>query len=273
MIDLKASPPKVAQQVQAGKGPNEVSVSPDGTLALVANRAEGSVSIFKVADKRLEPAGKLDLANPKSFPSSLKFLPDGKSALLTRYGDNSIAVLDIDGTSVKLNERKVVTGLSPYTMDVSHDGKLAAVGHMAGGGNGGDIDTVSLIDVSKRPFVAVETVAVPSSPEGLKFSPDGKFLAVGSIDHSTRAKENPFFHDHGKLWILAVQDKHLKPVAEAPIGRWSQGIAFSKDGRTILVESMIDHGMNVFRWEDGKLVPTGTLDLHGAPAAIRTSWP
>jgi hypothetical protein len=36
---------------------------------------------------------------------------------------------------------------------------------------------------------------------------------------------------------------------------------------------MIDHGLNVFRWQGGKLMPAGTLDLKGAPAAIRTSWP
>ncbi len=273
VIDLKAAPPKVVQQVTAGKGVNEVSVSPDGKLALVANRAEGTVSIFVVKDKRLEAAGKLDLGNPKSLPSSLKFLPDGKTALLTRYGDNSIAVLKIDGTKVTLDARKIVTGISPYTMDINRDGTLAAVGHMGGGGNGGDIDTVTLIDLSEAPYRAVETVAVPSSPEGVKFSPDGKFLAVASVDHSTRAKETPFFHDHGRLWLLAVQNKRLKPVAEAPIGRWSQGIAFSKDGRTLLVQSMIDRGLNLFHWQGGRLVPAGLLDLRAAPAAIRTSWP
>src|SRR5437762_7901953 len=95
VVDLKASPPKVVQQVTAGKGANEVAVSPDGTLALVANRAEGTVSIFTIKDKRLNEVGKLDLGNPKSLPSSVKFLPDGKTALVTRYGDNTIGILKI----------------------------------------------------------------------------------------------------------------------------------------------------------------------------------
>jgi DNA-binding beta-propeller fold protein YncE len=273
VFDLKISPPKVVQTVTAGKGANEVSVSLDGKLALVANRAEGTVSVFAVKDKRLEATGKVDLGNPKSMPSSLKFLSDGKTALVTRYGDNLIGVLKIDGTNIKLDDRKIVTGVNPYTLDIARDGRLAVVGMMGGGGNGGDIDTVSLIDLMSNPVRAVDTISVPSSPEGIKFSPDGKFVAAASVDGSTRPSDSPFFHNHGRLWILAVQGMMLKPVTEAPIGRWSQGVAFSKDGRTVLVESMIDHGFNVFRWQGGKLVPAGTLDLKGAPAAIRTSWP
>ncbi len=271
VIDLKASPPAVVQTVNAGKGANEISVSPDGRLALVANRAEGTVSVFTVKDKRLEAAGKVDLGNPKSMPSSVKFLKDGKTALVTRYGDNAVGVLRIDGSNVKLDDRKIVTGVSPYTLDISADGKLAAVGNMGGGGDG-DICTVSLIDLTDPMMRTVESLAVPSSPEGIKFSPDGKFVASASVDGTTKPSTSPLFHEHGRLWLLAVQGKHLHPVAEAPIGRWSQGIAFSRDGHTIFVESMIDHGLNVFRVQGNRLVPSGTLDVKGAPAAIRTSW-
>ncbi len=73
--------------------------------------------------------------------------------------------------------------------------------------------------------------------------------------------------------MFAVEGAQLRKLAEAPIGRWSQGIAFSKDGKTILVGSMIDHGLNVFRWENGKLTPGATIDLGSGPAAIRTAWP
>ena len=73
--------------------------------------------------------------------------------------------------------------------------------------------------------------------------------------------------------MFAVDGNSLCKMAEAPIGRWSQGIAFSKDGRTILVGSMIDHALDVFRWEDGKLSPGAKLDVGSGPAAIRTGWP
>ena len=73
--------------------------------------------------------------------------------------------------------------------------------------------------------------------------------------------------------MLTVANQRLKPVAEGVIGRWSQGIAFSRDGKTVLVESMIDRGLNVFRWNGTTLTPGGTIDVKGGAAAIRTSWP
>ena len=271
VIDLKTSPPRVVQQVNAGEGANEVSVSPDGTLALVANRNEGTLSIFAVKNKQLEPAGKIDLGNPKSMPSSVAFLPDGKTALLTRYGDNLTNVLHIDGTKVTVDERPLTTGVSPYTLDINRDGTLAAVSNM-GRGNG-DVDTVGLIDLTQKPFRVVETVSVGRSPEGLKFSPDGTFLAVANVEGSNKPVSSSFYRDHGRLVVFAVEGQGLSKLAEAPIGRWSQGIAFSKDGRTILVGSMIDHALDVFRWEDGKLTEGAKLDVGSGPAAIRTAWP
>jgi hypothetical protein len=73
--------------------------------------------------------------------------------------------------------------------------------------------------------------------------------------------------------MLAINGKRLKPVAEAQAGRWSQGIAFSKDGKTVMVESMIDRGLDLFRWNGTTLTPGPILDVKGGAAAIRTSWP
>jgi hypothetical protein len=36
---------------------------------------------------------------------------------------------------------------------------------------------------------------------------------------------------------------------------------------------MIDHALDVFRWEDGKLIAGAKLDVGSGPAAIRTTWP
>jgi DNA-binding beta-propeller fold protein YncE len=271
VIDLKASPPRVVQQINSGEGADGVSVSPDGTLALVANRNEGTLSVFTIKNKRLELAEKIGLGNPKAMPSSVAFLPDGKTALLTRYGDNLTNVLRVDGTKIALDERPLTTGVSPYSLDINRAGTLAAVSNM-GRGNG-DIDTVSLIDLKQEPFRIVETIAVGHSPEGIKFSPDGKFLTVANIEGSTKPAGSPFYRDHGMLVLFAVESQSLRKLAEAPIGRWPRGIAFSKDGRTILVGSMIQHGLDVFRWEDGTLTVGARLDLGSGPAAIRTAWP
>lgn len=270
VVDLTATPPQVVQSLRAGAGATTVRIAPDGTLALVANRFAGTVSVFTVADRRLMPAGTVTIG-PGTMPSGIAFTGDGKAALVTRNGDHMVQVLNIDGAAVTLGARQITTGVAPYTIDVTADGTMAAVGNMGRGD--GDIDTVSLIDLTAQPFRTVQTISVGSSPEGLKWSPDGKALAVATQEGTTKPAESPFHHDRGRLAMFALADKQLKPVAEAPIGRWSQGIAFSRDGRTVLVQNMVERTIQVFRWDGAKLWPGTSLDMGAGPAAIATAWP
>src|SRR5438034_5069512 len=167
-------------------------------------------------------------------------------ALVTRDGDNKISVLSIDGTKVEYTRRDINAGLRPYGIDVSSKGDFAAVANIGLGQ--GDTDTVSLIDVRARPPRVVETVSVGQTPEGIKVSPDGRHVAVVVMNGSNKAKESPFYADHGKLVVLRAKGMKLTKVAEAPIGHWSQGAAFSPDGRTILVGNMVEkEGLRVGR--------------------------
>ena len=272
VIDLTSNPPKIVQSLTSGLGATTVRVSPDGTLALIANRTEGTVSIFSVASKQLTPAGKLDLGNKASLPSGIAFSADGKAALLSRGGDNMVSVLHIDGTNVTIDPRPLTTGMTPYTMDINADHTLAAVSNMGRGD--GDQDSVSLIDLTSKPFRVVNTVGVPTGPEPLKFSPDGSFLAVGAEYGSTKPPSHPFHHDKGLLTIFAVQGHTLVRAASVPIGPWNEAIAFSRDGRTILVQSMADREINVFRWDGHQLTPGKSLAIKDAgPESFATSWP
>ncbi len=271
VIDLTASPPKVVQSLGAGAGATVVRFSPDMKLALVANRTEGTVSIFTIEGKRLTSAGKLDLGNPKAGPSGIAILPDGKTALLSRDGDSMVSVLHIDGAKITVDPRPVTVGMRPYTLDVNAAGTLAAVSNMGRGD--GDADSVSLIDLTRTPFRTVAFITVPSGPEGLKFSPDGKFLAVGSQNGTGKPPGSPFYNEHGVFLLFAIDGHTARQVAEAPIGAWNQGFAFSRDGKTILVCSMVDRALGVFQWQNGKLTQGQPLPLGAGPAAIRTAWP
>ena len=269
VLDMTASPPKIVQSLKAGAGATTVRVSPDGKMAVVVNRTAGTLSVFTVQDKRLEPVGTVEI-DPKGMPSGLVFLPDGKRALLSRQNDNQLAVLRIDGTKFSIDKRPVTTGVSPYPVDLSPDGRLAAVGNMGRGD--GDVDTVSLVDVAADPPRTVYTVAIGRSPEGLRWAPDGKHLAVAVQDGTTKPPGNPYFQPKGRLVMLALEDGKLRPVAEAPIGGWSQGIGFSRDGKTVLVQSMVDRAIQVFGFDGKALTNKTSLRLGSGPASIATPW-
>jgi DNA-binding beta-propeller fold protein YncE len=272
VLDLTSKPPKIVQSLTAGLGATTVRVSPDGKLALIANRTEGTVSVFSVADKRLTPVTKLDLGNKASLPNGIVFAHDGRRALLSRGGDNMVSVLNIDGTNVTVDPRPITTGMAPYTMDVNGAGTLAVVSNMGRGD--GDEDSVSLIELTAQPFHTVATVGVPSSPEPLKLSPDGRYLAVGSENGTTKPPGHWFHHDKGLLTMFAVEGNTLRRLDSAPIGPWNEGIAFSRDGRTIRVQSMADREINVFRWDGHKLTPGKSLVIKDAgPETFATAWP
>ena len=269
VIDLTSSPPKIVQSLTAGAGATTVRISPDGTLALIANRTEGTLSVFTIKDRRLTAAGKVDI-DPKSLPSGIVFLPDGKTALLSRQGDHQVAVLHIDGTKVTPDKRAVTTALGPYPLDLSADGKYVAVGNMGRGD--GDVDVVSLIDVTKEPFRTVSSVGVGRSPEGLRWAPDGRHLAVAFQNGTTKPPSHPLYNAQGRLVMMALENGTLRPVAEAPIGRWSQGVAFSRDGRTVLVQNMVERSIMVFGFDGTALTPKPALDVGSGPSSIMTPW-
>ena len=271
VFDLTSNPPKVVQTVIAGLGASQVRVSPDGTLALVANRAEGTISVFAVKDKRLTAVGKVTTGNEKSMPSAVVFVDD-KNALVTRGGDNMVSVLRIDGTKVTIDPRPITTGLAPYTMDINATHTLAAVSNM--GRSDGDEDSVSLIDLRSKPYRVVGTFGVPSGPEPMKFSPDGRYLAVGAEDGSTKPAADPFHHDNGLLGLYAVDGQTLRKVAETSTGPWIEAIAFSRDGKTILLQGMQNRQIEVFGWNGQTLTRGNSLPVQGAgPESFATAWP
>jgi DNA-binding beta-propeller fold protein YncE len=181
-----------------------------------------------------------------------------------------ISVLRIEGDKISVDPRPLTTGVRPYTLGIASSGSLAAVSNMGRGD--GDIDTVSLIDLSSEPFRTVETTSVGRGPEGLRFSPDGKFLALGLQEGTTTKTGSPFQTAYGRLVIYAVEGKSLRKIAEAPIGHWSQGIAFSRNRETILVQNMVERTIAVFRF-DGQKLTAGTPIATGAgPAALGTPW-
>jgi DNA-binding beta-propeller fold protein YncE len=268
VIDLKASPPAVIATLELGVSPAGVSFSPDGKLVLVTNRGEGTVSILTVNGKTLTPTGKIQLGDAKSGPSHVAFLPDGKRALVTRDGDHRISVLSVDGSKVEDTKAYMVAGFRPYSISVSAKGDLAVLVNQGGGQ--GDTDIISVIDLKKNPPRIVEQHSVGQVPEGATFSHDGSHVAVTIQNGSNRPKSHPSYNDHGLVMIYRVEGGKLTLAAQAKVGGWGQGVVWSRDGKTLLAQSMLDKALDVLSFDGKSLKVTGQIKVPGGAAGIRT---
>jgi DNA-binding beta-propeller fold protein YncE len=270
-----AAAPTVLATLQAGKGPAGIAINRAGTLALVANRAEGSVSVFTIDGKTVTAAGKVTIGKPDSGPSGIAFTPDGKSALVTRDGDNRISVLSIDGNKVENSKREIAAGLRPYGIDIAaKSGEVAVVANIGVGA--GDADTVSVIDLKLDPPRVVNTYTVGQTPEGIKMSPDGKFVAITVMNGSNKPSNSPFFNASGQLQVWARNGTQLTKSGELAIGKWCQGIAWSSNSKTLLVQCMVEEEITVVRFSGlggRSLQKVGTIKTKGGPAGIRTAEP
>ena len=102
------------------------------------------------------------------------FTPDGKHVLATKSLGNKIALLDVAGDKVTYTKRDLLTGLYPYNVVVAPDGSIALTADNGNSGSSdGNVDTVSVIDLSAKPPRVIDHITVPDSPEGLVISPKG----------------------------------------------------------------------------------------------------
>jgi DNA-binding beta-propeller fold protein YncE len=271
VIDLKAKPPAVMATLRTGQGPSGVAINPAGTLALVTNRTEGTISIFTIKGRNLSSAGKVDLGAPESQPSGIVFIANGRGALVTRNNDTKVSWLTIDGARVQVNPRTLEIGPKPYPIDVTPSGDMAVVGTTGAGPNGAD-DALTVIDLTaSEPKVAKQAAAGPTV-EGLAISPNGRFVAATIMNGTNLSKKAPLYNDFGRLRIFGLSSGALAPLTEAAIGHWCQGVAWV-DSQTVLAQCMVEQEILTFHFDGRTLRQSTSIKVNGGPAAIKVIAP
>jgi len=276
VIDLQSSPPRVLSTLQAGMGASGIDINHAGTMALVANRGEGTVSIFTIQGKTVTAGGKVDLlGGPDSMPGQVMFAADGQTAFVScgSANDNRIAILKVNGKKVEYTRSDTsdfYANLRPYAMDRTPSGDMAVVGSIGTGLSGG-VDVVSLVDLKTNPPRAVDQIAVGPVPEGISVSPNGRYVAVSVMNGTNASKASGFYHDFGLLKILRIDGGKLAVVAETRIGNWCQGAAWTPDSNTVLVQCMVEKEIQMFGFNGKTLKPAGSIKVNGGPAGIRTT--
>ncbi len=266
VIDLSPTAPAAIATLTAGPGASGIAINRAGTLALVANRGNGTLSVFTIAGKTVAGAGSVDLGAPASIPSGVAFAADGRRAFVTRNGDSLISVLTIEGRTVTYAKTDFGAGAKPYPIEITPAGDRAVVGHVGAGATGG-VDVISLVDLSPAVPRVIDQVSAGLTVEGLAISPDGRYVAATVMNGSNAPKAAAFFADFGRLRIFRIESRALVPVVETRVGHWCQGAAWAREGRTVLVQCLVERELQMFQFDGRSLKAAGAIKVNG-PAGI-----
>ena len=280
VIDLRAQPPAVAARIDVGHHPQGLAFNRAGTLLLAATNG-GTVAVLAIEAGHARLIETLEISTGRL--AGVAFTPNSKSALAAQRDEQGVAVLDVDGLAVSDSGERISTGVAPYAIDVDAQGRWAVVGNVGltglGGGAAarkgmvfGDADSITLIDITRRPYRAVQHVTVPSIPEGVAISPDGRWIAVLAMDGSNLPASHPARRERGRLQLFRIVDDHAERVSDVPAGESAQGVVFTADSRYVLAQFYVERQIALFDVNGGALVDTGTrIAVSGGPASLRAA--
>ena len=267
VIDLSANPPKLAATLTAGKQPSGLSFSPDGKMALVANRGDNSISVLSVngADVKITDT----VAMPDSV-AHVTFTSDGKRALVVRFPAHKISVLDIAGDKVTYSKIDLPTGQWPYNVAVAPGGRIALTSDNGGAGSSdGSVDTASVIDLEANPPRIIDRVVVGDGPEGLAISPKGD-LAVSVILRGSNMKKAFFHEKNGSVSVLRIEGKKVTKTGDIEVGGLPEAAMFTPDGKYILVGNYLTQDFSILKVDGTSVTDTGKrFQVPGHPASAR----
>ncbi len=270
VLDLTQDPPVVIDQVAAGRQPSGMSITRDGRYALVANRASGTVSLLGIEGKVVRLIETVEVCEAEDSLSDVGISPDGRTAVASVCEGGYLAVLKLEDGHLVATEQKLSTCGKPYRVVMSPDGDFALT---AGSGQSApNADAVTVVDLKMDPIRTVDYVPVPPEPESLEISPDGKLVAVVLMNGSSRAVDHPMRSEEGVLAILARRGRSFVKTQELPVGRIPEGVAFSPDGKCIIVQCHAERRLWLFAVDGEKVRDTGErITVPGYASSLRAA--
>ena len=271
VVDLETDPPALIATLRIGRQPSGIAISPRGDLALVANRADNSVSVLAIDGKQVEL---VDTVSVGDQVAAVAITPDARRALIVKNTTNKIGVLSIDGRTVAYHENlDIPVGQFPYNIDIAPDGSIAIVAHTGNGGlSDGHVDTLVVIDLGAAapPHVA-NYVTAGDAPEAFAISPTGKIAVALLLGGDVLLPTDHWAHSRmGSIAVFAIDGVELTLVQRIEAGGLPEGVAFSPDGAFMYVSNFKGKEVAVYKVDATRVTDTGVrISLPGQPGSMR----
>ena len=268
VIDLSVTPPARIATVQVGKQPSGMAINRAGTLALIANRADNSISVLAIQGKNVTLVENVPIGEQVA---EVAITPDGRRALAVKFPNHKVALLDVADQKVTYAKQDLPAGLGPYNIGVTPDGKLALTADNGNSGApDGHVDTVSVIDLESTPARVIDRVVIGDGPEGFVISPTGQIAAAILLGGRVAQKGIWFGNGNGKVSVLKIDGKKVTRVGEVEVGGLPEGGVFSPDGKYLYIGNYVDSNVSILKVDGTTVTDTGKkLTLPGRPASMR----
>lgn len=232
VIDLEAR--KVTASLKLLGGPLGVGVNPKTGAVYVADWYASRIFVLAPSPEGLTQTG--EIAVGKS-PSGLAVTPDGRTLLVANREADSVSVVDLETGK---ESQKIAVGHHPFGLTLSADGSRAYTANVTS-------NDVSAIDViGRREIGRVKTGERPYVVA----------LAGG----------RGFVTDQYSNTVTAFGLDDLKPIGAVDVDDHPEGIAASKDGKTLYVANWGGNTLSLI--DAATLKVTGSIAVPDGPRAF-----
>lgn len=274
VVDLASK--TILQTIPVPGAPAGIALSPNRRTAYVTRPEGKGVSVIDLDARRVRasldlPGGPLGIAvNPAS----------GAVYVADWYGAR-VFVLRPEGEGLTL-ESEIATGQSPSGMAVTPDGATLLVANR-------ESDSVSLIDLTSRR--ETRRIPVGGHPFGLTLSADGRQAYTANVtSNDVSAIDVAAGRETGRVttgqrpYVIAlaggkgfVTDQYsntvtvfdlatLQKLTAIDVGDHPEGIAATRDGRTVVVANWGDNALSLI--DPSSLKVVGTIETGDGPRAF-----
>ena len=234
---INTSTNKVIATIPVDKGPNALTVTPDGGNVYVANGGSASVSVIDP-----ETNGVIDTISVGSGPGGgVAAAPDGSKVYVLNGCFDLCGVVSVIATATDTVIATIPVGDRPSGAAVSPDGRKVYV-------TNGFANSVSVI--ATKTNTVSDTIAVGMFPQFLAVTPDGGRVYVGNSNSNT---------------VSVIETANDTVIATIPVGStdpfaggsYPQGVAVSPDGRWVYVaNSYLANSVSVISTESNTVLAT-----------------